>query len=145
MISRESIDSFVGFLSLSRLQLNLAGNQLTKLSPRLFLTLKDLTELDVSNCDLVEMWSEPMSDILLSKLLRNLKMLNVSNNNIVHARHTHFSTMEHLEVLDLGNNHLHCDEGFHDLIKWLVNRNVSENRAVRVLGFELISSFAILD
>lgn len=109
----------------SRLQLNLAGNPLTKLSPRLFITLKDLAELDISNCDLVEMWSEPMSDILLSKLLRNLKMLNVSNNNIVHARHTHFSTMEHLEVLDLSNNHLHCDEGFHELIKWLAKRNVS--------------------
>lgn len=112
------------------LQLILAGNPLTKLSPRLFLTLKDLTELDISNCDLVEIWSEPMSDILLSKLLRNLRMLNVSNNNIVHARHTHFSTMEHLEVLDLSNNHLHCDEGFHELIKWLAKRNVSVENVV---------------
>jgi len=106
-------------------KLNLAGNPLIKISPRMFLPLKDLTELDISNCDLAEIWSEPMSsDLALSTVLKNLKLLNVSNNNIVHARHSHFSTMEKLEVLDLSNNHLHCDDGFKALIDWLKQHKI---------------------
>lgn len=105
--------------------MNLAGNQLSKISPRMFLPLKDLTELDLSSCDLVEIWSEPMSaNLPVSTVLKNLKLLNLSNNNIVHARHSHFSSMEKLEVLDLSNNHLHCDEGFKNLIQWLKDRKV---------------------
>lgn len=108
------------------IQLNLAGNQFSKISPRLFLSTKDLTELDISSCDLEEIWSEPMSaNLPLSTVLKNLKMLNVSNNNIIHARHSHFSTLEKLEVLDLSNNHLHCDDGFKNLIQWLKDRKVS--------------------
>jgi len=106
-------------------KLNLAGNQMQKISPRMFLPLKDLTELDLSSCDLVEIWSEPMSSNLpVSTVLKNLKLLNVSNNNIVHARHSHFSSMEKLEVLDLSNNHLHCDDGFSNLIQWLKDRKI---------------------
>lgn len=86
-----------------------------------------------------------MSDILLSKLLKNLKMLNVSNNNIVHARHTHFATMEHLEVVDLSNNHLHCDEGFHELIKWLAKRNVNQTDMTRAHEINNISFFDFSD
>lgn len=107
--------------------MNLAGNPLIKISPRMFLPLKDLTELDISNCDLAEIWSEPMSaDLALSTVFKNLKLLNVSNNSILHARHSHFSTMEKLDVLDLSNNHLHCDDGFRSLIKWLKERKVIE-------------------
>lgn len=106
------------------LQLNLAGNPLTKLSPRMFLTLRDLSELDISNCDLVDLWSEPVTSFVYSSMLKNLKLLNMSNNEVRHARHTHYSTMENLEVLDLNNNPLHCDDGFHQLIKWLAARKV---------------------
>lgn len=107
------------------LQLYLAGNQFAKISPRLFLPLKDLTELDISSCDLEEIWSEPMSaNLPISTVLKNLKLLNVSNNNIVHARHSHFSTLEKLEVLDLSGNKLHCDDGFKNLIQWLKERKV---------------------
>lgn len=91
----------------------------------MFLTLRELTELDISNCDLVELWSEPVTSFLYSSMLKNLKLLNMSNNAVRHARHTHYSTMEHLDVLDLNNNPLHCDEGFHELIKWLAARNVT--------------------
>lgn len=93
----------------------------------MFLPLKDLTELDISSCDLEEIWSEPMSaNLPMSTVLKNLKLLNVSNNNIIHARHSHFSTLEKLEVLDLSNNHLHCDDGFKNLIQWLKERKVSD-------------------
>lgn len=61
----------------------------------------------------------------ISTVLKNLKLLNVSNNNIVHARHSHFSTLEKLDVLDLSNNRLHCDDGFKNLIQWLKDRKVS--------------------
>lgn len=106
--------------------MNLAGNQFSKISPRMFLPLKDLTELDISSCDLEEIWSESITaNLPTSTVLKNLKLLNVSNNNIVHARHTHFSSMEKLEVLDLSNNHLHCDDGFKNLIKWLNDHKVS--------------------
>lgn len=103
----------------------MAGNQFAKISPRMFLPLKDLTELDLSSCDLEEIWSEPITaNLPTSTVLKNLKLLNVSNNNIVHARHSHFSSMEKLEVLDLSNNHLHCDDGFKNLIQWLKDRKV---------------------
>lgn len=109
--------------------MNLAGNPLQKMSPRIFLPLKELTELDLSSCDLVEIWSEPMSaNLPISTILKNLKLLNVSNNNIVHARHSHFSSMEKLEVLDLSNNHLHCDDGFKNLIQWLKEHKVKHTR-----------------
>lgn len=104
----------------------MAGNPLTNISPRIFLPLKNLTELDISSCDLTEIWSEPMSsNLALSTILKNLKLLNVSNNNIIHARHTHFSTMEKLEVLDMSKNHLHCDDGFKSLMEWLKERKVN--------------------
>lgn len=101
---------------------------MTKLTPEMFLPLKQLSELDVSYCDLMEIWSSSMSSVWLSSVLKNLKLFNVSNNNIVHARHTHFSTMQNLKVLDLSNNHLHCDEGFKELMKWLAERKVKINK-----------------
>lgn len=92
----------------------------------MFLPLKELTELDMSNCNLADIWSESiMTNVPISSVLKNLKVLNISNNNIVHARHSHFATLEKLEVLDLSNNHLHCDEGFKSLIEWLKERKVS--------------------
>lgn len=95
----------------------------------MFLPLKDLTELDLSSCDLVEIWSEQISaNLPISTVLKNLKLLNVSNNNIVHLRHSHFQSMEKLEVLDLNNNHLHCDDGFKNLIQWLKERKVYKNQ-----------------
>lgn len=65
------------------------------------------------------------ANLPISTVLKNLKLLNVSNNNIVHARHSHFSTLEKLEVLDLSGNKLHCDDGFKNLIQWLKDRKVS--------------------
>lgn len=109
--------------------MNLAGNPLQRVSPRMFLPLKELTELDMSGCNLADIWSESIfSSVPMSSILKNLKVLNISNNNIVHARHSHFASLEKLEVLDLTNNHLHCDEGFKSLIEWLNERKVSEKK-----------------
>lgn len=130
------------------MQLNLAGNQFSKISPRMFLPLKDLTELDISSCDLEEIWSESITaNLPTSTVLKNLKLLNVSNNNIVHARHTHFSSMEKLEVLDLSNNHLHCDDGFKNLIKWLNDHKVSSTSGwLKYLNWEFqLNSYVHLD
>lgn len=92
----------------------------------MFLPLKELTELDMSSCNLADIWSESITtDVPISSVLKNLKVLNISNNNIVHARHSHFASLEKLEVLDLSKNHLHCDEGFKSLIEWLKERKVS--------------------
>lgn len=91
----------------------------------MFLPLKELTELDLSNCNLKNIWSESiMSNVPISGVLKNLKVFNISNNNIEHARHSHFASLDKLEVLDLSNNHLHCDEGFKLLIEWLKERKV---------------------
>lgn len=107
----------------------------------MFLPLKDLTELDISSCDLEEIWSEPMSaNLPISTVLKNLKLLNVSNNNIVHARHSHFSTLEKLEVLDLSNNKLHCDDGFKNLIQWLKDRKVSALKITQMFNFHRYSA-----
>lgn len=88
------------------------------------MTTKELLELDISNCDLVELWTESMSEPWLTNVFKNLRMLNASNNKLTHVRHAHLSTMANLKVLDLGENPLHCDEGFKALIKWLTDRKV---------------------
>lgn len=59
-------------------QLNLAGNAFEKISPRVFLPTKILTELDMSDCDLKSIWSAEAETTILPKM----KFLNVSNNEM---------------------------------------------------------------
>lgn len=61
-----------------QLQLSLAGNVFEKVSPHVFFPTSQLTELDLSDCDLKQIWSdEPKQNMLPS-----LRSLNISNNEM---------------------------------------------------------------
>lgn len=82
---------------------------------------KDLFHLDISDCELTDLWAEPLPRI---SILRNLKMLNVSYNKIVEVRQSDLAPLESLAILDLTSNELRCDTDFKNLLKWLQKKNV---------------------
>lgn len=113
-------------------QLNLAGNPLERVSPRLFLGTKDLVNLDISDCDLTDLWAEPLPR---SNVFRNLKMLNASNNKIVQVRQSDLAPLEGLSILDLTQNpEMRCDADFKNLLKWLQKKNVLPNNNKKIIG-----------
>jgi len=62
--------------------LNLAANPLESLSPKLFAPTPYLENLDISDCDLVTLWHDSSKQARVGELLKNLKIFNVSNNDI---------------------------------------------------------------
>lgn len=103
----------------------MAGNSLGKISSKVFLPTKDITELDLSDCSLRSIWVETNLKDHSKNIFKNLKTLNVSNNEIIHVRQTELEVMDNLSVLDLSNNEIQCDDQFLTLMKWLDNRRVS--------------------
>lgn len=97
------------------------------MSSKVFLPTKQLAELDLSDCNLRSIWSETENHP--KNFLKNLKMLNVSNNEIAHIRSAELVILERLAVFDLSNNKLQCDKDFHDLMKWLEKKKVNGKRA----------------
>jgi hypothetical protein len=55
---------------------------LDSLSTKIFTPTTYLQELDVSDCDLVTLWQDSSKNIRVGELLKNLKLLNASNNDI---------------------------------------------------------------
>jgi len=117
----EEIDDLVFRNNRNLKKLNLAGNQLERISPRLFLGLKDLVTLDISDCELTELWAEP---IPRTTFLRSLKMLNASNNKISLIRSSDLAPLENLSILDLTANDFRCDNDFKFMLKWLKKKNI---------------------
>lgn len=77
--------------------------------------------MDISDCELTDLWAEPLPRI---SILRNLKTLNVSYNKIVGVSVSDLSSLESLVILDLSGNELRCDADFKSLLKWLQKKNV---------------------
>lgn len=114
-------------------KLNLAGNPLQKLSSKIFLPTKDLTELDVSDCNLKTIWTEMNLKAHSNNIFKNLKVLNVSNNEIEQIRQTDLDVMDSLAVLDLSSNKIKCDDEFKALMKWLKRLKVTSGHLRRFL------------
>lgn len=106
-------------------KLNLSGNQIARLSAKVFLPLQYLNHLDVSDCDLRSIWETSSSNAKNAKVLPNLKLLNVSYNEITSVFVSDLESLTSLRVLDIKNNSLKCDPHFKALIKWLGVKKVS--------------------
>ncbi|XP_055530557.1 uncharacterized protein LOC129721700 isoform X3 [Wyeomyia smithii] len=106
-------------------KLNLSGNQITRLSAKVFLPLQYLNHLDVSDCDLRTIWENSAPNTKNSKVLPNLKMLNVSHNEISSVFVSDLEYLTSLRVLDIKNNSLKCNPHFKSLIKWLGVKKIS--------------------
>lgn len=108
----------------------MAGNPLQTLSAKVFLSTKELTQLDISDCDLRTIFAESSADFRFDNILQKLKVLNVSNNELERVFLSDLVKMGSLNVFDVSNNHLRCDNDFKSLMKWLgqkkVNRNVRQ-------------------
>lgn len=113
------------------------------MSSKVFLPTKQLAELDVSDCNLKTIWNEPldMAGYQPKNLLKNLKSLNVSNNEIAHVRQADLLALERLSVFDVSNNKLSCDREFRDLMKWLEKKKVcwqSRKKKKRIAQIEYV-------
>lgn len=64
-------------------KLSLAGNPIEELSSKVFIPTAKLSELDLSDCDLLSIWSDSTPKLRAAKVLKNLRVLNVSNNEIL--------------------------------------------------------------
>lgn len=106
-------------------KLNLSGNQISRLSAKVFLPLQYLNHLDVSDCDLRTIWDSSAPSAKNPKVLPNLKLLNVSYNEISSVYVSDLESLTSLRVLDIKNNSLKCNPHFKALIKWLGVKKVS--------------------
>lgn len=120
-----SLDAQV-FASNNDLQkLNLAANPMETLSTKIFHSTPYLQELDISDCDLVSLWQDSSKNARDGDLLKTLKVLNISNNDIRNVFTSDLSTMRNLKVFDLKNNPLDCNDDFKNLMKFLGTRKIS--------------------
>lgn len=87
----------------------------------------ELIELDLSDCDLTKLWTETTKPSAIHSVLKNLRILNISNNDIDNITQSDLESMHELSYLDVTNNKLHCDDNFKSLMKWLTKKNVSIN------------------
>lgn len=106
-------------------KLNLSGNQISRLSAKVFMPLQYLNYLDVSDCDLRTIWESSAPSAKNRKVLPNLKLLNVSYNEISTVYVSDLESLTSLRVLDIKNNSLKCNPHFKALIKWLGVKKVS--------------------
>uniref|UniRef100_A0A1Q3FM54 Putative gp150 protein n=1 Tax=Culex tarsalis TaxID=7177 RepID=A0A1Q3FM54_CULTA len=106
-------------------KLNLSGNQISRLSAKVFLPLQYLNHLDVSDCDLRTIWDSSAPSAKNPKVLPNLKLLNVSYNEISSVYVSDLESLTSLRVLDIKNNSLKCNPHLKALIKWLGVKKVS--------------------
>lgn len=86
---------------------------------------KELTDLDMSDCNLKTMWAESSLKISAKNTFKKLKSLNVSHNEIEHIYKGDLELMTNILVLDITHNPLNCDEDFKNLMKWLGKKKVS--------------------
>lgn len=100
-------------------KLNLSGNQLTFLQTKLLLPLEYLNHLDVSDSDLRSVWENSAVNTKRAKILPNLKLLNLSYNEIPVIYISDLEPLTSLRVLDVKNTSLKCNAQFQSLIKWL--------------------------
>lgn len=77
--------------SIHDFQLHLQSNSFESLSPKLFAPTIHLEELDVSDGDLVSLWHDSSSKKRVGEMLKNLKVLNASNNDIKSIYESDFS------------------------------------------------------
>lgn len=99
--------------------------------------------MDISDCDLRTIFAESSADFRFDNILQKLKVLNVSNNELERVFLSDLSKMGNLNVFDVSNNHLRCDNDFKSLMKWLGQKKVislSINFTFKFDGFFLFSS-----
>jgi len=118
------LEDLVFLRNLELRKLNLAGNPLQTLSAKVFLSTKELTQLDISDCDLRKIFAESAANFRFDNILQKLKVLNVSNNEIERVFLSDLVKMRNLNVFDVSNNRLHCDNDFKALMKWLGQKKI---------------------
>uniref|UniRef100_A0A1L8E2R0 Putative membrane glycoprotein lig-1 n=1 Tax=Nyssomyia neivai TaxID=330878 RepID=A0A1L8E2R0_9DIPT len=110
-------------------KLVLAGNAFQKISAKVFSPLDNLIDLDISDCDLRALWSDNSVKGKATKILKHLRYLNVSNNEIKTIRRTEVEFLSGLRVLDIDNNPLNCNADFMTLVTWLTKKKIKAGDA----------------
>ncbi|XP_017774168.1 PREDICTED: leucine-rich repeat-containing protein 15 [Nicrophorus vespilloides] len=104
------------FLGNSRLTtVVLSGNPLKVLNIRMFKNNKFLQHLDVSSCDLFDLWEGEGNKISLP----HLTVVNAKNNRINTITIDQISHMENLASLELAGNPIYCNGVTLDTIRYL--------------------------
>lgn len=113
------------FLNNRNLQkLYLSGNPIPSISTRLFRETNNLAELDVSDCDLTQLWHESGPKTKYTQVLDNLRYLNISMNDITTIYKSDLNVFGKLKVFDVTYNPLMCDDNFSSLMKWVDKKHV---------------------
>ncbi|RZC42838.1 LRR 8 domain containing protein [Asbolus verrucosus] len=107
--------------------LNLSSNPLKYLDPVVFAKMTLLKKLDVSNCNLVQLWSNH------NKYLNTLEQLFIGNNNLTVITVDDLKITPQLKLLDLEGNPLKCTPESLDLIKFLINNSINSKEQADVL------------
>lgn len=101
-------------------KLNLAGNPITTLDTNIFFGNRALKTLDLSFCKIQQLWKQPIKGKITSLL-----QLNIANNSISTIAPADMQVTPSIQVLDISNNPLQCDETLRDTITWLSEHHVS--------------------
>jgi len=134
------------------IEIDLASNRLTSISPNLFSSNQKLNKLILRNNNLGSLqWNAPIlngpsslsfldlqsckltniSSITFSLLL-NLTFLDISRNKLVLLKSDTLSSHEKLKDVNLENNHWECGAVFHGLMCWIHSKlTPSYNRTVK--------------
>ncbi|XP_063067941.1 toll-like receptor 13 [Engraulis encrasicolus] len=100
--------------------LDLSENDITFLSPDIFLPLRKLSQLYLRDCNLNTL------DFIVQAKLHHLRHLQIKNNQISSVNDTVIQALPSLKLLEMRGNTFTCDclnEGF---IKWVTTNNLTQ-------------------
>ncbi|XP_077289296.1 leucine-rich repeat domain-containing glycoprotein 150 [Arctopsyche grandis] len=104
-------------------KLNLAGNPIVTLSTEVFINNQVLTWLDLSACQLFQLWEN--GDNHPEHVLHKLHHLNISGNQLQVVYPKDLQMINKLHTLDITQNLLQCTPDFEKLVIWLGEKNIS--------------------
>lgn len=122
--------------------INLAGNPIRRISAMHFSTINKLQELDVSECELSQLLSDPNYEAFKNfRFFSTLRSFNASSNSIRRISRNDVKWFKSLKSFDITFNPLKCNEDFLDLMTWLGKKGIVSGK-VR-MSESLDDSFAI--